>query len=127
VKFNSTDLPSIGSGNLDTLYALPGTQLALGFPPVPDITVPQTFVVGAGGVVTYYNGTAFVSVGPLTVETRFNFNFIFKPNARGWQLTRLKADPVAGQSFYDVEQNWRNFYFFNRMHFFPSTAVIHGR
>jgi hypothetical protein len=117
VRYNTTSPPSIGAGNLSTLYALPGSQQASGFPPVPTINVPYSVLIGVGGVISYFNGTAFVSAGPMTVPTTFNFNFTFNANPKGWQLTRLKYDPVAGSSFYDVEQNWRNFYFFTGVTF----------
>jgi hypothetical protein len=111
-KYNSATQPGIGSGGLATLYALPGSITAAGFPAVPDIAVAYSPVLPVGSTVTYFNGTTFVSAGPLTAQTTFNFNLNFKPNSRGWQLTRLKADPVSGQSFYDVEENWRNYYYF---------------
>jgi hypothetical protein len=112
VKYNSTTQPGIGSGGLATLYALPGSTTAAGFPTVPDISIPYSPVLPVGSIVTYFNGTTFISAGPLTAPTTFNFNLNFKPNSRGWQLTRLKADPVSDQSFYDVEEDWRNYYFF---------------
>ncbi len=110
VKYNSTSEPDF-SGSLANMYALPGTSKALNFPTVGDVTVPSTFVVAAGGVVTYFNGTNFVSE-LLTTTTTFIFETIYKPHPRGWQLINFKYDPVSNRSFFDVEEQWRNYYFF---------------
>lgn len=117
VKYSTSTQPGIGSGDLSSIYALPGSSKAQGFPAVPDISVPISFVAGIGSVVTYFNGTTFVSVGPLTVQTTFNFSANFTGNPRGWQLIQLKADPVAARSFWDVEERWRNFYLFTGVTF----------
>ena len=111
VKYNSNTRPGIGSGGLSQLYAAPGSPNAQGFPDAPDISVPFSFPVAAGAVVSYFDGTTFVSVQVLA-PTTFNFQFNFRANPKGWQLTKLKSDPVAAESFYDIEENWRNFYFF---------------
>ncbi len=108
VKYNSTTQPVTNDG----IHALPGSPRAIDFPPVPTIGVPIVFVVGPGGVVSYFNGTTFVSVGPVLVNTTFTFseNFIACPS--GWQLIKLKVDPCCARSFFDVEEQWRNFYQF---------------
>lgn len=116
VKYNSNTRPGIGSGGLAQLYAQPGSPNASGFPDAPDITVPISIPVAAGAVVTYFNGTTFVTV-TLSVPTLFNFILVFKANPRGWQLIKLKSDPVASSNFYDVEENWRNFYVFTGVTF----------
>ncbi len=110
VKYNSTTEPDF-TGTLANMYALPGSARAQGFPNVGDVTVPSTFLVGAGGVVTYFNGTNFVSA-LLSADTTFVFETIYKSHPRGWQLINFKYDPVANRSFFDVEEQWRNYYFF---------------
>ncbi len=110
VKYNSSSEPDF-TGTLANMYALPGSAKALGFPNVGDVTVPSTFLVGPGGVVSYFNGTNFVSV-LVTVPTTFQFSTIYKSHPRGWQLINFKYDPVANRSFFDVEEQWRNYYFF---------------
>ncbi len=110
VKYNSTTEPDF-TGTLTNMYALPGTPPALGFPNVGEVIVPQVFQASAGSVVTYYDGTAFVSV-LLSVDTTFTFSNIFKSHPRGWQLINFKYDPVANRSFFDVEEQWRNYYTF---------------
>ncbi len=111
VKYNSSTDPAIGIGDLSTLYALPGSAKASGFPPVNDITVPSTFPVPAHALVQYFDGTNYVSLTP-AVDTTFYFQTTYKPHPRGWQLINLKYDPVANRSFFDVEEQWRNYYFF---------------
>ncbi len=111
VKYSATSQPSIGAGGLSQIYALPGSNNAIGFPPVPLISVPLSRTFGPGTVMTYYNGTAFVTV-TLTVPTTFSWNIDFGPNVRGWQLIKLKSDPVANNNFWAVEETWRNFYVF---------------
>ncbi len=113
VKYNSTTQVVFSDG----IYALPGTARAVDFPPVPAISVPISFVAGVGAVVSYYDGTTFVSVGPLAANTTFNFSSDFVANPRGWQLVKLKIDPIAARSFFDVEETWRNFYLFQGVHF----------
>lgn len=116
VKYNSSTRPGIGSGSLSQLYALPGSSNATGFPPVPEIIVPLVFTLPAGVTVSYFDGDTFVS-STLVAPTVFTFNQIFRPNPAGWQLTRLKSDPVAAASFYDVEETWRNFYIYFEIQF----------
>lgn len=123
VKYNSSTRPSIGAGGLSTLYALPGSTQASGFPDAPVITIPWSQVVAGGNVVQYFNGTEIV-VGTLVVDTTFNFVFTFQPNSRGWQLIRVKTDPVAAQSFWDVQEEWRNFYFFLRTQFVSAVPPV---
>ncbi len=110
VKYNSTTEPDF-TGTLANMYALPGSAKALNFPNVGDVTVPSTFQAAAGAVVTYFNGSNFVSV-LLTAATSFVFSTIYKSHPRGWQLINFKYDPVANRSFFDVEEQWRNYYFF---------------
>lgn len=111
VLYSSTTRPGIGSGGLSQLYAQPGSTNATGFPSVPEIDVPLVFLAPAGSVVSYYDGETFVS-STLEVDTTFTFNLRFKPNPSGWQLVRLKSDPVAAAAFYAIEETWRNFYIF---------------
>jgi len=111
VTYSTTTAPGIGTGGLSSLYALPGTALTVGFPAVPDIYIPYTFQVAAGSVVSYWTGTAFVSLS-CAVNTTFIFNLVFLANPRGWQLTKVKYDPIANRNFFAVEENWRNFYTF---------------
>ncbi len=115
VKYNSTTEPDF-TGTLANMYALPGSAKALNFPNVGDVTVPVTFAVGPGAVVTYYNGTTFVSL-LIAVNTSFYFQNVYKSHPRGWQLINFRYDPVANRSFFDVEEQWRNYYFFFRTDF----------
>ncbi len=110
VKYNSTSEPDF-TGTLANMYALPGSARAAGFPNVGDVTVPSTFPVGSGAVVSYFDGTNFVSL-LLSAPTTFYFETIYKSHPRGWQLINFKYDPVANRSFFDVEEEWRNYYFF---------------
>ncbi len=110
VKYNSSTEPDF-TGTLANLYALPGSARAAGFPNVGDVTVPSTFPVGTGAVITYFDGMNYVSV-LLTRPTTFYFETIYKAHPRGWQLINFKYDPVANRSFFDVEEQWRNYYFF---------------
>lgn len=116
VKYNSTSQPGIGGGTLTSLYATPGSSNAAGFPAAPDMAVPWTFVVPRNGVVSWFDGTT-IQNATVAVDTTFIFNLNFYANPRGWQLTKLKSDPVAASSFWDVEENWRNFYFFRSVTF----------
>jgi hypothetical protein len=110
VKYNSTTEPDF-TGTLANMYALPGSAKALNFPNVGDVTVPVTFAVGPGAVVTYYNGTTFISE-LVSVNSTYYFSNVYKSHPRGWQLINFKYDPVANRSFFDVEEQWRNYYFF---------------
>ncbi len=109
VMYNSTLQPSLGSGGLTQLYALPGSPDAQGFPAVPSIFNPISIPVRAGGSVTYYNPTtsAFITVGPVMVDTAFNFVNEYRPNVLGWQLQKIKAKAIANGAFYDAEEEWR--------------------
>ena len=113
VKYNSSTRPNIGSGGLSQLYALPGSSNASGFPAAPPINNNASIPVQPGASVTYYDAAsqAFVTVGPVVVQTIFTFVTEYRPNVLGWQLTRLKSDPVAAASFYDIEEEWRTYYF----------------
>lgn len=111
VKYSTTTPPGIGSGDLSTLYAQPGSPKAAGFPAANDVTVPNTFLVPANSLVAYFDGTDYQSVQP-SVDTTFTFSTRYKAHPRGWQLTKLSYNPVANQSFYAVEEIWRNYYFF---------------
>ncbi len=110
VKYNSSTEPNF-AGSLANLYALPGSSNATGFPSVGEVTVPSTFQVDTGGVVTYFDGTNYVSE-LLAAPTTFVFETIYRSHPRGWQLINLKYDPIANKSFFDVEEQWRNYYFF---------------
>ncbi len=110
VKYNSTSEPDF-SGSLANMYALPGSSNAAGFPNVGEVTVPSTFQTAAGGVVSYFDGTNFTSE-LLAADTTFVFATVYRPHPRGWQLINFKYDPVANRSFFDVEEQWRNYYFF---------------
>lgn len=115
VKYNSVTRPEIPMyGNL---YALSGSSRAQGFPALADITVPYSPIVAVGAMGVYFDGSTWVEFGPLTVQTIFTFNQIFKPNPLGWQLVRLKTQPNAAASFYDIEEEWRQFYFFTGFQF----------
>ncbi len=112
VKYNTTTAPGIGTGSLPQLYALPGSANASGFPATPSIFNNISIPVAVGSTVMYSNdGVNIITVGPLTVETTFNFVTEYRLNLLGWQLTKLKSDPVAAGAFYDVEEQWRAFYF----------------
>lgn len=113
VKYNTTTRPGIGSGGLAQLYALPGSTNANGFPSAPSIFNNTSIPVQPGGSVTYYDvaTSAFITVGPVTTLTTFTFRTEYRPNALGWQLVRLKSDPVAAATFYDVQEEWRTYYF----------------
>ncbi len=109
LMYNSTSQPSLGSGGLTQLYVLPGSPNAQGFPAVPSIFNPISIPVRAGGSVTYYNPTtsAFITVGPVMVDTAFNFVNEYRPNVLGWQLQKIKAKAIANGAFYDAEEEWR--------------------
>ncbi len=112
VKYNTTTAPGIGAGTLLQLYALPGTTNAQGFPPTPSIFNAVSIPVPVGSTVSYStDGVNITTVGPLTVATTFNFVTEYRPNVLGWQLTKLKSDPIAAATFYDVEEQWRTYYF----------------
>jgi hypothetical protein len=111
VKYTSATPPPIGGG-LTGLYAKPGTTNAAGFPTLNETDVQMDFSLPSGSTITYFNGTAFVNMGPIAAATLFHFVMVFLPNPLGWQLEKLKWDPQADASFYDVEESWRGSYFF---------------
>ncbi len=113
VKYNANSRPVLG-GDISSLYALQGSTRAQGFPTISNVDVPYTVPLTVGAYVTYFDesGLTPIVVGPLLADTTFNFNMVFRPNPLGWQLQRLKSDPVAAASFYDIEEEWRTFYFF---------------
>lgn len=119
VKYSTTSPPGIGSGDLSTLYALPGSSKASGFPDPADVTVPTTFIAPAGSLVTYFDGTTYQSIQPVT-DSRFEFITRYRSHPRGWQLTNLRYNPIANRNFFAVEETWRNYYFF-----FGSQFVSH--
>jgi hypothetical protein len=124
VIYNTSTEPAAGMGDLSTLYALPGSARAADFPTIGDVTVPTVYPVPAGALVQFFNGTTYVPAQPL-VDTTFTFETTYKPHPRGWQLTNLKCDPVSGRSFFDVQEKWRNYYFFFGVRFisaFPPLA-----
>jgi hypothetical protein len=108
VKYSSVAQPTVSDG----IHALPGSSRAVDFPPVPTIGVPINFTLPPGSVVTYFDGTSFTSVGPLTSQTTFTFSQNYIPNPSGWRLTKLNVTPVCSRSFFDVEEEWRIFYQF---------------
>jgi len=110
VKYNSNTRPGIGTGGLTQLYAAPGSANASGFPATPSILLPVSIPLGVGATVSYFDGTAFVTVGPTTAPSTINFVIDYRPNPLGWQLVRLKSDPVAAATFYDIEEEWRTSY-----------------
>lgn len=112
VRYVATNPPPIAGGNVGGLYAQPGTSRAAGFPDLSEIDTPIDFSLPSGSVVTYFNGTTFVSMGPLGSATLFHFIMIFVPNPLGWQLQKLRWEPQTDSSFYDVEEDWRGAYFF---------------
>ncbi len=122
VVYNTSTEPRI-SVDFPTLYALPGTAKATGFPTISDIIVPASFPVPAGALVTYFDGTEYQGFNAV-VDTTFNFETTYKPHPRGWQLTNVKYSPVANRSFFDVEERWRNYYFFFGTRFIGSIPPI---
>ncbi len=122
VKYNSSTEPDF-TGTLANMYALPGSAKAAGFPNVGEVTVPHTFQASAGSVVTYFNGTDFISI-LLSVDTSFTFEVIYRSHPRGWQLINFKYDPIANRSFFDVEEQWRNYYFFFSVRFISAFPPI---
>ncbi len=111
VKYATATAPGIGSGDLSTLYALPGSSKTQGFPTAGDLIVPTAFTVPAGSLVQYFDGSNYVAQTP-AVDTLYNFQTRYKAHPKGWQLTELKYDPIANFNFYAVEETWRNYYFF---------------
>jgi hypothetical protein len=111
VSYTSTSPPPIGGG-FSGLYAKPETTSAAGFPSLNEIDVPLDFSLPSGSAITYFNGTTFVNMGPLASATLFHFVMVFQPNPLGWQLEKLRWEPQADSSFYDVEETWRGSYFF---------------
>ncbi len=123
VTYNTSIAPGIGSGGLASIYALPGSAAAQGFPDVTPIAVPISYTLAPGSSITYFNGSAYVS-GTVLVQTTINFNVNFTGNFRGWQLTKLQSDPIANRSFFDVTEIWRNFYVFTGITFVGAVPPI---
>lgn len=121
VTYSTATQPGIGSGGLSNLYALPGSANASGFPAVPTISIPYTFSLSAGAVISYWDGAAFQSFTVVVTPTAFVFNLNFISNPRGWQLVKLKYDPVANRNFFAVEETWRNFYSFQSVTYVSHT------
>jgi hypothetical protein len=120
VKYNTATPPPIAGGTVNALYALPTDPRASGFPVMPgEIIFPFQTAMGIGAVGSYWDsGTAsLVSFGPTTAVTIFSFQLTFVANPLGWQLQRLKWDPVSGQTFYDVEEEWRGRFYFGGTEF----------
>ncbi len=111
VTYNSTTEPLFSDG----IHALPGSARAANFPPVPTISVPISFVVPPGSVVSFFNGSTFVSIGPVVVATLFTFSQNYIASPAGWQLIKLQVAPCCARSFFDVEEQWRNFYQFQNV------------
>lgn len=111
VKYSTSTPPGIGAGDLSTLYALPGSIKAQGFPTPSDVTIPTTFLAPAGALVGYFDGSTYQSL-QVNVDTTFTFSTRYKSHPRGWQLTKLQYTPVANRNFFAVEETWRNYYFF---------------
>jgi hypothetical protein len=111
VKYTNATPPAI-AGGLSGLYAQPGTSRTAGFPALNEINTPLDFSLPSGATMTYFDGTTFVSMGPLASDTLFHFRMVFQPNSMGWQLEKLKWDPQSDASFFDVEETWRGSYFF---------------
>jgi hypothetical protein len=120
VKYSTTRSPGIGSGDLSTLYALPGSAKTAGFPDAADVFVPTTIPAPAGSTVAYFNGSAVI-VELVHVDTTFVFSTRYKPHPKGWQLTELKFDPIANRNFFAVEETWRTYYFFFGVQFVSKT------
>jgi hypothetical protein len=114
VKYNSVTEPQI-TGGTGSLYALPESSRAAGFPTLGTVNVAVDFNIPDGGVVSWFNGITFQSF-TADGDTLCHFRIVFDPNPLGWQLQKLKFDPIAVRdrvaSFYDVEETWRNSYFF---------------
>jgi hypothetical protein len=121
VKYVATTPPPIGGG-LSGLYALTGSSAAAGFPVLAQLAVPLDFTLKDGSVVTYFDGTKFQSYTCSGAQV-VHFRMIFTPNPLGWQMEKLKWDPQADSSFYDVEETWRGAYFFNSVQFLGHTLV----
>lgn len=119
VSYNANTMPPIARG-ANGLYATPDEPAAAGFPTLADIRVRFNVRLGRGASGQYWNGTAFVAFGPLTVDTIFQFRFIFTANPLGWQLQKLKWDPVGNPTTptaYAIEEQWRGYYFFTGVEF----------
>ncbi len=110
VVYNSTTEPTIAGGNLASLYALPGSANAASFPSAGDLTIPLVAPIPAGSLISYFDGSDYIST-QLLVDTVITFELIYKAHPRGWQLTKFKYNPVANRTFFDVEEEWRNYYF----------------
>ncbi len=112
LAYNATNQPGIGSGSLAQLYALPGSAAASGFPPAPAIFNPLSYPLPPGGSVTYYDSgaAAWVTKGPVIVNTTISFLTEYRPNILGWQLEKIKSTAISGGAFYDVEEEWRIYY-----------------
>ncbi len=117
VKYNSLTKPTLPAG----LYALPGDPKVAGFPVVADVSIRQQFIIPAGTTIFYLDNDILsppnlVQV-TISVATTFTYDFIFSACPTGWQMTRLKYDPLSADNFYDVEETWRNFYVFKGISF----------
>jgi hypothetical protein len=119
VSYNSSSMPRIARG-VNGLYATPDEPAAAGFPVLSDIRVRFEIRLSAGAAGQYWNGTAFIAFGPLTVDSIFQFRFMFSANPLGWQLQKLKWDPVGNPgapAAYGIEEQWRGLYFFTGVEF----------
>ncbi len=116
VVYNSSSEPSLARG----LYALPGSAEASGFPPVITISQPYTIYLPIGG--SLYFGTQIY--GPVLALTRFDFQILYTGDPAGWQLTKFKYTPVANRAFFDVEEQWRNSYYYSATNLVNVTPFI---
>ncbi len=116
VVYNSSAEPSLTRG----LYALPGSAEAASFPPVITINQPSTIYLPVGG--SLYFGTQIY--GPVSALTRFDFQILFTGDPAGWQLTKFKYSPVANRAFFDVEEQWRNSYYYSATNLINVTPPI---
>jgi len=119
VKYNTATPPPIAGGSVDSLYALPTDPRASGFPAMANIFFPLVVLLKPGVSGQYFNSgsNSYTSFGPLTVGTVLNFQLMFIANPLGWQLQRLKWDPVSGETFYDVEEEWRGKFYYAGVEF----------
>lgn len=93
VTYNAPTIPALAT----SLYAAPGSAKAAGFPAANPIVIRNT-----------WTGTNQTTGNTITAT----YDIIFVPATNGWQQTSLKAQPVSGETFFDVAETWRMFYIF---------------
>jgi hypothetical protein len=116
VRYNSDTFPSVGAqptvesttsaggGGRSALFpktinAPQSTSPTAGFPTCENIVVDIPY--------TFYQ--AIQQPASIDVTTQI-FRITYGPNPKGWTMVGIKADPVSGESFWDVTETWHRHY-----------------